>query len=40
MQNKLIEMFDDKYELKDIPFMKKIIKINKTMAKLEETRFN
>ena len=40
MQDTLITKFNNEYSLTDIPFMKKIIKINRTMAKLEETRFN
>ena len=36
----LIEKFNNQFTLQDIPFMKKIVKIKRTMKKLENFRFN
>ena len=40
MQDVLIEKFNYQFTLTDIPFMKKIVKIRKTLVKLESYRYN
>ena len=40
MQDILIQKFNYQFTLKDIPFMKKIVKIRKTMQRLEKCRYN
>ena len=40
MQDTLIEKFNYQFTLTDIPFMKKVVKIKRTMQKLETYRYN